>query len=68
MWLLLIIYLTGFSSLLSILVRFSEAAFNRKESVSLEKPNEKKIEKDDIITTPQLTESKKKEKKECERA
>lgn len=68
MWLLLIIYLTGFSSLLSILVRFSEAAFSRKESVSLEKPNEKKIEKDDIITTPQLTESKKKEKKECERA
>lgn len=40
MWLLLIIYLTGFSSLLSVMVRFAESTLKFNTSIILQKPKE----------------------------
>lgn len=40
MWLLLIIYLTGFSSLLSIMVRFAESTLKFNTNIILQKPKE----------------------------
>ena len=68
MWLLLIIYLTGFSSLLSVMVRFAESTLKFNTNIILQKPKDNTPKETTIVPDDekqeQVEEKGKEEKKE----